>query len=109
MAARPLAALTGATGFLGRRLAETLHDAGWRLRLLARTSASPPELEHLGPEIAAGRLADLDALDQLVEGADAVIHVAGAIKAARLPDFMAINRDGAAAVAKAAARRAPHA
>ena len=43
-----------------------------------------------------GDLSDEAALRRLVEGADAVVHAAGLIKARRPADFLAINRDGTA-------------
>jgi len=46
-----------------------------------------------------GDLANEAALKQLVAGADAVIHAAGAIKARRSEDFMAVNREGKARLA----------
>ncbi|MFO7854998.1 MAG: SDR family NAD(P)-dependent oxidoreductase, partial [Paracoccaceae bacterium] len=101
-----LAALTGATGFVGGHVAAALAARGWRLRVLARRT---PRLD-LGAtplEVVAGDLADAAALEALAEGADAVIHVAGAVRARRRADFMAVNRDGAAALAAAVARRAP--
>ncbi len=106
---RPLAALTGATGFLGRHVAQALHEAGWRLRVLARGDAAPEGLEPFEPQVVAGRLGDPPALERLVEGAQAVVHAAGLIKAAKLSDFLKINAEGAATVARAAARRAPDA
>jgi nucleoside-diphosphate-sugar epimerase len=106
---RPIAALTGASGFLGGHVARALDAAGFRLRILARASAPPPGLEALGPEVVAGRLSDHEALERLVQGAQAVIHIAGAIKAARPADFLTINRDGAEAMARAAAGGAPDA
>ena len=106
---KPLAALTGATGFLGRHVAEALAGAGWRLRALSRGSQVPDSLSHLQPEVVAGRLADPAALEQLVEGAQAVIHIAGLIKARRPAELMVANADGARTVALAADRRAPDA
>jgi nucleoside-diphosphate-sugar epimerase len=100
-----LAALTGATGFLGAALAQALHDRGHRLRILARPGAVPPA----GAEVVEGRLADAGALERLVEGADLVIHAAGLIKARRPPDFLAVNVEGARRMAEAAALRAPDA
>jgi len=47
-------------------------------------------------DIVWGDLTDATALAQLVEGADAVVHAAGLIKARRVGDFRAINRDGTA-------------
>jgi nucleoside-diphosphate-sugar epimerase len=104
-----LAALTGASGFLGGHIAEALHDAGWRLRILARSDAPPSGLERLEPEVVAGRLADQPALERLVEGAQAVIHAAGLIKARRPADLNAVNEHGVRAIATASALRAPDA
>ena len=104
----PLAAVTGATGFIGRHLVVALHRAGFRVRLLLRREPDVAEWRELPPpEVVAGALADAAALERLVEGSDVVVHVAGLIKAARRRDFMAINRDGAAAMAEATARVAP--
>jgi len=43
-----------------------------------------------------GDLSDEAALKRLVDGADAVVHAAGLIKARQPADFMAVNRDGTA-------------
>ena len=105
---RPLVAVTGATGFIGRHLVVALHQAGFRLRLLLRREPDVPEWRVLPPpEVVAGALDDEAALERLVEGADGVIHLAGLIKAARRRDFFAVNRDGAAAMARAVGRVAP--
>ena len=105
--AAPLAAVTGATGFIGRHLVVALHRAGFRVRLLLRREPDVAEWRELVPEVVAGSLGDAAALPRLVEGADVVIHLAGLIKAARRADFFAVNRDGAAALAHAVARAAP--
>lgn len=104
-ASPPLAALTGATGFLGVHLVRALAAEGFRVRALARREPSAPGWGEAAPEIVRGDLFDTDALDRLVAGASVVIHAAGAIKAADLAGFMAVNRDGSAHVA-AAIRRA---
>lgn len=106
---QPLAAVTGATGFIGRRLVPALARAGWRLRLLMRRDPVIPEWTGVRPEIVAGGLSDAAALERLVEDADAVIHVAGMIKATRRAEFFAINEGGAAAVATTTQRSAPRA
>ena len=99
------AALTGATGFLGRALCQALADRGWRLRILARPDATPP----CGAEVVVGRLADADALERLAEGADLIVHVAGLVKARTPAGFLPVNVEGARRMAEAAARKAPHA
>jgi nucleoside-diphosphate-sugar epimerase len=106
---RPLAALTGATGFLGRHVAEQLHAAGWRLRVLARPEAVAQTIRSLDPEVVSGRLSDEAALARLVEGAGAVIHNAGLIKARTSAEFIAVNLEGSLALARAAQQRAPKA
>lgn len=104
-----IVALTGATGFIGRRLVPALSAAGWRVRLLLRRDPVVPEWRGLDPQIVAGDLSDARALEQLVEGATHVVHVAGLIKAARRRDYYAVNTGGSVAVAEAITRRAPQA
>jgi len=93
-----LVAVTGATGFIGQTLVRVLLADGWRVRLLAR------QLPRFMPgpagpiELVPGDLADPIALGRLVDGVDGVIHLAGLIKARSEAQFMAINRDGVAAV-----------
>jgi nucleoside-diphosphate-sugar epimerase len=105
---RPLAAVTGASGFIGRHLVGALSESGWRVRLLMRREPLP-EWGACGLQVVPGTLGDTPALERLVEGADAVIHAAGLIKAARRADFFRVNRDGSAAVAAAVRRSAPNA
>lgn len=68
--------VTGATGFIGRRLAERLVTEGHRVRLLVRGSDKvAPELRRAA-EIVVGDLADLDALRRAVQGASVIFHCA---------------------------------
>ncbi len=97
MAAGTLA-LTGATGFVGGHLLETALAAGWQVRALARR-AQPPRV---GAEWIAGDLANPEALARLCEGAQAVIHVAGAINAPDRAGFARANIAGTRAVLEAA-------
>lgn len=92
----PVAAVTGATGFVGPHLIAALARHGWTLRLLIRRWTPLPSLAGIDAEIIWGDLSDEAALRRLVEGADAVVHAAGVIKARRAEDFRAINRDGTA-------------
>jgi nucleoside-diphosphate-sugar epimerase len=105
----PLAAVTGASGFIGRHLVGALAARGWRTRLLLRRAPEPDAWPGVVPQVVAGSLGDPAALERLVEGADAVIHTAGLIKAARRAQFFHVNRDGTAALAAAVLRHAPHA
>lgn len=95
----PLAAVTGATGFVGPHLLAALARHGWKLRLLIRRWTPLPSLPGVDAEIVWGDLADDASLRRLVEGADAVVHAAGLIKARWAEDFQAVNRDGTARLA----------
>lgn len=91
-----LAAVTGATGFVGPHLVAALARRGWKLRLLIRRWTPLPSLAGVEAEIVWGDLSDETSLKALVRGADAVVHAAGLIKARRPADFDAVNRDGTA-------------
>ena len=65
-----LAAVTGATGFLGGYIVEALIAAGWRVRILARQARDYPQLAGLDFETVIGDLADRMALGRLVDDAD---------------------------------------
>jgi nucleoside-diphosphate-sugar epimerase len=94
-----LVAVTGATGFIGRRLVRRLVDAGWRVRALARRSDAG--LEDAGAEVLPGALENEASLRVLTESADAVVHCAGAIRAPSHEAFVQINCDGTARLARA--------
>lgn len=100
-----LAAVTGATGFLGARLIPALADAGWSVRALSRREPDPTLWAGARADIVRGDLDDVAALGRLCDGAEVVIHGAGLIKARDLAAFLAVNEAGSARVA-AAARKA---
>ena len=66
--------VTGGGGFLGKAIAKRLLKCGAQVRSFSR--GRYPELERLGIEVRRGDLADKTAVDQAVEGCDAVFHVA---------------------------------
>jgi uncharacterized protein YbjT (DUF2867 family) len=88
--------LAGASGALGRRVAQLLHDRGWRIRALGR---SADRLRSLGPVAEPAVVPRLTprALAPALEGVDAVFSALGA---SVLPDprlgwrgFRAVDRD----------------
>lgn len=101
-------AITGTTGFVGRRLLALAAEAGHEIRALARR----PQDEHQGVTWIEGALDRPDRLEHLLEGADAVVHVAGVINAPDAAGFEAGNVAGTAAVIaaskKAGTRRFVH-
>jgi len=89
-------AITGATGFVGRRV---LALAGRPIRALTRRPQPPQP----GVEWVLGDLDDTHALARLCEGAAAVLHIAGVVNAADEAGFTAGNVTGTANVLAAAA------
>ena len=102
-------AVTGATGFVGRHTVAALAAQGWNLRVLARSQPAHVLWKHFQPEVVLGSLDDTRSLQKLVKGVDAVLHLAGAIKARDEAEFLRINRDGSRAVAEAVLKAAPNA
>ncbi|MGE6697248.1 NAD-dependent epimerase/dehydratase family protein [Hyphomonas sp. NPDC076900] len=91
MTDRPLIALTGATGFVGKILLADLSRRGHRVRALARAAPGRTLPAYAGVEWVAGDLASEEALSSLVRGARVVIHLAGATKARDAATFHEVN------------------
>lgn len=68
--------VTGATGFLGKRLAKRLVDEGYPVRALARKLSNVGALKKLGVEIAFGDLGDESSIAAAVRGVDVIVHAA---------------------------------
>lgn len=94
-------ALTGASGFIGRHLVDTLLSAGFELRALTRRPdrAGLPEDVVLVP----GSLEDETSLARLVDGVDAVVHCAGLIKATHQHQLEQANAAGTRSLARVCA------
>lgn len=85
--------ITGASGFIGGRLACRLLAAGRPVRALSRRPL--PELEKLGARVVLGDLDDLMALRRGCEGAATVFHVAGRVGVwGPAEDFFHVNVQG---------------
>jgi uncharacterized protein YbjT (DUF2867 family) len=89
--------MTGATGFVGQTLLRQARAGGWQVRALARK----PQAAQDGVTWIAGALEDEAALVELIEGCDAVIHVAGVVNAPDKAGFEAGNVAGTLAVVEA--------
>lgn len=87
---RSLVAVTGATGFIGRALLQSLAKGGWRVRALTRS----PRKDDESIQWIKGDLDDLDALQSLVKNASAVVHCAGQVRGSSLEDFVHTNVQG---------------
>ena len=91
-------ALTGGTGFVGQAVIDLACRQGLSLSALARREQAPCE----GVEWVRGDLADRDALARLVEGAEAVLHVAGVVNTPDPMGFHLGNVSGTEALVEAA-------
>jgi len=95
-------ALTGATGFVGAALVRRLAAAGHEIRALMRPASIHKRPSELSARWIEGDLHDMESLRRLVEGADAVIHCAGAVRGATREQFDRVNVDGVSRMVQAA-------
>jgi predicted dehydrogenase/nucleoside-diphosphate-sugar epimerase len=94
------ALITGATGFIGGRLAERLVAQGVKVRCLIRNFGQATRLARLPVEIVCGRLDDAAAVARSLEGADYVFHCAYDVRSRKL------NLDGLEQLIAASTRQA---
>jgi nucleoside-diphosphate-sugar epimerase len=69
--------LTGATGFIGGRLARQLVAAGHEVVALVRTPSKAQDLAALGITLSPGDITDKESMRAGMAGADGLFHVAG--------------------------------
>lgn len=91
-------AVTGGTGFLGGHVLREAAARGHQIRALTRS----PQLPRPNVEWVKGTLEHHQTLAELIEGADAVIHIAGCINAPALAGFVEANVTGTASMLTAA-------
>src|SRR5258705_10830266 len=98
--------LTGGSGFLGSFTAEQLAADGHIVRALIRPHSDKRVLEKLPRvEFAAGAIEEPDSLLIAAENVDAVVHVAGIVKARKPDDFFQVNAQGTRNLVAAAIQR----
>src|SRR5689334_9661038 len=68
--------VTGATGFIGGRVARELVADGHQVVALVRDPARGAELAHRGVALAPGDIMDRESLRAAMRGADGVFHIA---------------------------------
>jgi nucleoside-diphosphate-sugar epimerase len=91
-------AVTGGTGFIGSRLLDRVIETDHQVRALARRAMRPRR----GVTWIDGALDRPDSLDTLVQGCEAVIHIAGLLNGRTAAEFDAVNVEGTKAVVAAA-------
>jgi dihydroflavonol-4-reductase len=95
--------VTGGTGFVGRHLIDVLLARGDSITALVRSLRRAGGYTERGVRLIQGDLGDPAGLRQAARDQDVVYHLAGLVAARNEAEFMAVNRDGAARVAAAAA------
>jgi uncharacterized protein YbjT (DUF2867 family) len=83
-------AVTGATGFVGQSVLDRAQTSGTAVRALVRKTQAP----RAGVEWVIGDLDDTAALAALMQGAEAVIHIAGVVNTPDPAEFEAGNVKG---------------
>lgn len=96
--------ITGATGFIGGHLAQTLVQEGWQVRTLARPTSDISRLRKLDVEIISGDIRDAAVTKKAIQGCELVYHLAGKTTKDHLSrkDYYAHNVQGTRNVAQAA-------
>jgi len=97
--------ITGASGFIGPHVAEALIARGDQVTCLVRSTSNVARLERLGVLMVQGDLTNPRSPRAAVEGVDAVLHLAGLIKAFSLDELLSVNEQGVRNVVTACAAR----
>ena len=92
-------AVTGATGFIGTHIVRNLLSHGFHVRALTRSALKAPE-EKL--TWVTGSLEDQCALDELVSGAEYIVHCAGQVRGHAEETFLSCNVTGSLNLMQAA-------
>lgn len=95
--------ITGAAGFIGSRLAGMLQSAGIDVTCLVRGRSRTQALEKLQLRVVRVEFDDAAALRSAVAGHDAVIHLAGLVRAMNAAELHAANAGGVRSVVEACA------
>ncbi|MCC7087174.1 MAG: NAD-dependent epimerase/dehydratase family protein [Pirellulales bacterium] len=99
------ALVTGASGFIGKRLVETLASRGDTAVCLVRPTSDVERLKQLGAMLTLGDVAQPDSLPAAVADIDVVYHVAGLTKANSYDAYRRVNEVGVQNILAACAKR----
>jgi dihydroflavonol-4-reductase len=99
------ALVTGASGFIGKRLVESLKTRGDEVSCLVRATSDISRLEELGAKLVTGDVTRPESLPSAVADVDVVYHVAGLTKANSYAAYCRVNEAGVQNVVDACAKR----
>ncbi|MFT3731992.1 MAG: NAD-dependent epimerase/dehydratase family protein [Hyphomicrobium sp.] len=104
MAAKDIAFLTGASGFVGSAVARRLIDEGFSVRALVRKSSNRANVAGVDLDIIEGDIRDAQLVEKAVQGARYVFHVAADYRlwAPDPQEIVRTNTEGTRAVMDAA-------
>lgn len=88
---RPRAMLTGATGFIGSHLLESLVEKEWIVTCLVRHESRIDHIKRMPVRILTGRLNETSTLERAVEGQDYIFHLAARIRPAPAEVYETVN------------------
>lgn len=93
---KPVFLVTGATGFVGGHMIDTLLTKGISVRALVRSMERAAPLASRGVELVQGDLGDPESLQRAVQGITGVYHIGAVFREAKLSDeeYFAINVGG---------------
>ncbi len=99
------ALVTGASGFIGGKLAEMLVARGDEVTCLVRRDSRVDRLRSLGVQFLTGDVTSLESLTAAVADVDVVYHLAGLTRARNTAEFLSVNEAGVANLLDACRRR----
>jgi nucleoside-diphosphate-sugar epimerase len=101
------ALVTGATGFIGSHLVETLLERNTEVRCLVRQKSNRRWLPDREVEFLVGDCRDPASLDAAVSGVDLVFHLAGVVRARGYEEYFLSNSTGTRNLLRACLRSNP--
>ncbi len=103
----PKALITGATGFIGSHLLESLVEKNWDITCLVRPQSRTEAIQKMPVLIHRGPLDNPDVLERAVEGQDYIFHLAARIRSAPSAVYEMANYGLTKDLAEACVRKNP--
>jgi nucleoside-diphosphate-sugar epimerase len=97
------ALVTGASGFVGGHLVETLVRQNVKVKLLVRASSKLAFKPTANMELCYGDVTDLESLRKAMKGVQVVYHLAGVLRGSDFSSYRNVNAEGTRKVCRAAA------